>query len=177
VHELLDACVALNLLATRQLDAISRAIDVTFVMAQEAALESLYLEDLVDGVIERAVVDLQPHVSEGTLELWRIAGDLELETFVALAAQVDQGEAASLTLAMRRQLRFATDDRKARRVSRELGLINPDTTTAILRRYVDAAELSPKQVSMLLGAVERRASFRPSRRDPDEFQWWHEHSR
>lgn len=168
---LLDACVALNLEATGELDAIANALGLTFAMATKAAEETLYLIDVTDGESSRTQVDLDPHIQKGTLEILQLDPGHETSTFVSLAARVDDGEAQSLSLTLHRNLPLATDDRLAIKVARDLGLAEPTGTTALLKQYAESAGLESHEISPMLVTVERRASFRPPRGSPD-LPWW-----
>ncbi|GAB3979522.1 hypothetical protein GCM10029978_075120 [Actinoallomurus acanthiterrae] len=172
----MDACVALNLLATGELDAIAESLGVTFVMADVAAAESLYLIEVVDGATERIQVQLDLHIDKGSLQLFELAGEAELQTFIELASEIDDGEAASLALAIHRDLVIATDDRKAQRVALQRRLPKLESTPSILKRFTAAASLKPEEVRLLLLMVERRSSFRPPRSSPN-FDWWSANTR
>jgi predicted nucleic acid-binding protein len=175
VQVLLDACVALNLEATGEFDAIARALGMTFAMATRAAEEALFLVDAIDGKITRTPIDLDLHVQKGTLEIIQLNPNEETATFVDLASRVDDGEAQSLSLAHHRGLPIATDDRLAIRVSWELGVAEPVATTTLLKQYSNRAGLSPEKITSTLISVERRASFRPPRGSSD-LSWWLSHT-
>ena len=101
---------------------------------------------------------------------------LELESaetalFVALAAEIDDGEAATLAIARERGLDVATDDRKARRVAQRLNLPEPVRTSRLLHDYCSAANLPESEVAEVLRATEQRARFRPPVSDPLH-PWW-----
>jgi hypothetical protein len=175
VRVLLDACVALNLEATGEFDAIADVLGLTFTMPTKAAEETFYLDDLIDGEPCRIQIDLGPHIQKGTLEVVHLAPGDETSTFVSLASRVDDGEAECLALAVHRALPFAADDRLAIRVAGDLGLTPHFRTAQLLRRYTERANLRPHEITLMLQAVERRASFRPPRGSPD-LSWWLNHS-
>ncbi|MFI9847378.1 hypothetical protein ACIHFD_60915 [Nonomuraea sp. NPDC051941] len=175
MHVLLDACVALNLEAAGEFDAIADVLGLTFVMSTKVAEETFYLDDIIDGEPCRIQIDLGPHIRKGTLGVHNLTPGDETATFVRLAGQVDDGEAECLALAVHRALPFATDDRLAIRVAGDLGLTTIFRTAELLRRYADRANLRSHDITLMLGAVERRASFRPPRSSPD-YSWWLGHS-
>jgi predicted nucleic acid-binding protein len=84
---------------------------------------------------------------------------------------VDDGEAATIALAVHRGLQLATDDRKARKLCTGLDIPEPRRTLALLRAYADALTLRPDQLRDLLINIRDRASFQPPRSDPDH-KWW-----
>jgi hypothetical protein len=165
----LDACVLLNLVASGQpLDEFAAAADVRFVVVPQAEREVEWL-DPEDPEDPREAIDLEPSVQRG--ELQRVAlADAELPRFVALARELDDGEAATLAVAEARGFAVATDDRKARRILTTLDPQPPVTSTAAIVRAW-ARERGDAEVRECLRLIQRRASFLPPRNDPDG-GWW-----
>ncbi|MFG1706694.1 hypothetical protein ACFLIM_26245 [Nonomuraea sp. M3C6] len=165
--------MAINLIASQEFDGIAAANDLTFVMVSEAAQEVSALRSTVDG--ERVVVpvSLAEHVRTGRLEITELAHD-ELALFVKYAAEVDDGEAATIAVAAARSMPLATDDKKAHRLCISTGLPQPVRTSALLRAYTERAGRTPKEISRLLRAIDEQASFVPPRVDPEQ-KWWMEH--
>lgn len=166
---LLDACVAINLAATDRLRQIAQATCVTFTLARQAAAEAGYLRDLADGEITLTPIGLSQYDGT-TLEIVSLAQP-EYSLYVDLARTIDDGEAATIAIAVTRSLPLATDDRKARRVCADLHLPEPSRTLGILHSYADAASLPQAQIREILVKVRDRASFQPPRNDPD-LKWW-----
>lgn len=149
---LLDARVAINLAATDRVPALAEALDVTFVLVRQAAGEAGQLDKHTSGPAPR-IVDL---------------GAAEYPLYLELARSVDDGEAATIAVAARRNIRLATDDRKARRLCAGLGVREPERTIALIRSFADAAGLGDAQIRDLLIKIRDRASFLPPRADPDQ---------
>jgi predicted nucleic acid-binding protein len=170
---LLDACVAINLVAAEDLDAIVRILGTGFLMVDQVAAEIGYLRDEIGGQIVQTPIDLRPYLLSGAMHFLSLTEE-ELPQYVRLATMVDDGEAATLAIAESRGLQLATDDRKARRVCVERGLPEPIRSLQLLRSYADAAGLSEQGVQERLVRIRDRASFRPGRMDPD-FKWWSAH--
>ena len=101
---------------------------------------------------------------------WNISDDQA--TFVALAALVDDGEAATGALALHRGCAVATDDRKARRV---FGEFMPDvplvSTLELMKLWADESQIPLDELRAAMDAMRDRASYVPSSRDP-LFEWW-----
>jgi predicted nucleic acid-binding protein len=167
---LLDACVAINLAATGSLNEIAEALQVSFVMARQAEAEVGHLRDFQDGDVVLTPINLGSLTSGKTLELIELRRS-EFVLYLELAAIVDDGEAATIAVAIHRQLEIATDDRKARKLCAERNLTEPVRTASLLRAYADTAGLTKARVRELLTSVRDRASFMPPRSDPD-FRWW-----
>jgi predicted nucleic acid-binding protein len=170
---LLDACVAINLAAAANLDQIADALQVTFVIVAQAASEAGHLRDIVDGTAVLTPINLDQFAGTETLEIRELASS-ELELYLELAAIVDDGEAATIALAIYRRLELATDDRRARRLCTERNLAEPLRTMAVLQAYAAAARLKNDEIRQMLIRVRDRASFLPARSDP-HLKWWNDH--
>jgi predicted nucleic acid-binding protein len=165
---LLDACITINLAATGHAANIAKVLNVSFLMVPQAAKEC--------GEIR---------VENQKLVLWRRTGngnehlvaevvsldDTELVEYVALAQDIDDGEAATVAVARARSLAMATDDRKARRVIKEIGLPTPISTTTLLHKYSTIGNLSHPEVGVILRRVRDRANYIPRHTDPN-YDWW-----
>jgi predicted nucleic acid-binding protein len=167
---LLDACVAINLAATDRLEDIADALQVTFVIAAQAEAEAGHLRDVRDGDPVLTPINLRSLASGRALEIVEL-DPAEFALYLEFAAVVDDGEAATIAIAIRRGPDIATDDRKARRLCTERKLAEPVRTVALPRSYAQAADLGKGQVRELLTRVRDRASFLPPRADPDT-SWW-----
>jgi predicted nucleic acid-binding protein len=172
---LLDACVAINLAAAAGLDQIADALQVTFVVVAQAASEAGYLRDTVEGTTVSTPINLDQFASSETLELRDLAPE-ELELYLELASIVDDGEAATIAVAVHHRIEIATDDRRARRLCAEKGVAEPVRTVALLHAYAETARLKNDEVRQMLIRVRDRASFLPARSDPD-LKWWNDHIR
>jgi predicted nucleic acid-binding protein len=168
-----DACVLLNLAgAGIDLADIARALDLGLVVIEQVAAEVLWIEDVVDGEPVRVPVDLTDQVGRAGVE-WASLENQALEAFVALAAELDDGEAATLAAAQSRRIGVLTDDRKARRVARRMGVAVVGTAE-LLRQFAERQAMTDVEVGELLRRVERRARFTPRRDDPER-AWWSRH--
>lgn len=141
-----------------------------FVVAREVLSETLYVRT-DDANSARARIDLERLVSKGVIQILDLE-DGEVVTFVSAAARVDDGEAATLALAVHRGLPLATDDRAALRlIEIEYPMVHVLSTAGIVRHYCERADLAPSQVEVVLGAIQRYASYVPPLRDPHT-TWW-----
>jgi predicted nucleic acid-binding protein len=172
---LLDACVAINLAAATGIDRIADALQLTFIIAAQAAAEAGYLRDIVKGTVVLTPINLEQYLSSEALEIRELEAT-ELALYLDLALIVDDGEAATIALALQYGIDLATDDRRARRVCQDRRLSEPTRTVALLRSYAEAAQLADDEVRKMLVRVRERASFLPARSDPD-LKWWNEHIR
>jgi len=170
---LLDARVAINLAAVTGIDRIADSLQLKFIIAAQAATEAGYLRDIVKGTVVLTPINLEEYLSSGAVEI-RELDATELALYLELASVVDDGEAATIALAIQCGIDLATDDRRARRVCEDRRLAEPTRTVALLRSYAQAARLADDEVREMLVRVRERASFLPARSDPD-LKWWNEH--
>lgn len=168
---LLDACVAINLMATgRPLTDFVGHGDPLW-LGKRAAAEVMYLEPTEPGG-ERELVSLASAAYEGQITIVELAPS-ELAPFVEFARVVDDGEAEALAVAVVRGAVLATDDRKACRVAYENEIqVAVTSTSAIIRRWASREPRpSADELATTLRAIEQRASFVPPRHDPNR-GWW-----
>lgn len=166
---LLDACVLLNLLAADSLEDVAQVIGSPLLIVEQVAAETLLLEDVVESQLRRTSVNLAKPIANGAILVVNLRA-AELATFVDLARRVDDGEAATLAVAIARELPIATDDRKARRVAINEGLAPPARTSDLLRRWAETTQ-DDNLVRARLRAVQQRARFRPPTSDHNN-EWW-----
>jgi hypothetical protein len=166
---LLDACVALNLIASQvSLAELGDAAGVRFVMTAVAAAETLYLApEEPGGAVE--MISLETLVAADMLHIAELMVE-ELASFVQFARIVDDGEASTLAAAIHRNLPVATDDRRGQRLAQELN-VPVKTTAALMRAWATVGSAEPPAVTEALQAIRRRAHFFPARDDPDH-AWW-----
>ena len=146
---LLDACCAINLLASGAADEILQALphevavarlvferEVLYVRAEDGEVP---VED--EGARPEEVgveLSLRPLADEGLLHVLEPETHEEHATWVDLALQLDDGEAMTGALAIHRNALLATDDRKAIRV---LGQRLPESrilrTSELLKVWAD----------------------------------------
>jgi hypothetical protein len=167
---LLDACVALNLLASGvDLNELAGASDVRLLMTSVVASEMLWL-DPVDPAGPREQFDSGALGARGVVIV--VLRDDESERFVELARSIDDGEASTLAVAIHRRLRVATDDRKALRLAASQSPpVDVVRTTELVKRWAEVSGAGGARVSQVLRSIQIRASYAPSRDDPQR-EWW-----
>lgn len=166
---LVDACVLINLLATDRIADIAARNDAAIVIVREVADEAFFLRP-DNPAAARTPVDLIALCTAGVIEVIDLDDD-ELELFVAYAAVVDDGEAATISVGVLRALPVATNDRGARRlIARENLDLELHDTAAMMRRWADTG-VAVADVAAALAAIERRANFIPRVGDSSS-TWW-----
>jgi hypothetical protein len=155
--------------ATDRLHHVAQELGYTFVLVQQAAAEVGYLRESAGGEVVSTPIDLNRYDSE-SLEIITLTA-AEYPRYVELARIVDDGEAATITVAAARAIPLATDDRKARRLCTDLRVPEPLRTLNILHSYADATHLPHTELRDILIRIRDRASYQPPRSDPDR-KWW-----
>lgn len=170
---LLDACVTISLVAADPVHQIARSVGFRCVITRQAANEVGHLRDTTEGETRVTPVDLADHVQADAFEIVDVAPD-EIPLYVELARLVGDGEESTIAVAIKRGMPLATDDRKARRLCAERGLVLPIGTVTLIKRYCEAQALDHVHVLRLIQRITSRASFQVPRGDPD-LKWWNDH--
>ena len=171
---ILDACCLLNLYASRQIEAILRAIPPRFAAAEAAAAEVLYVQCGGSGqdANKQEHVDLQPLIRAGLLDILSLDTQSEIASFIRFAGELDDGEAMTCALAVHREADVATDDRKAIRVLNSVAPhVRIHTTVGLLKWWAETEQPSERILKRVLTDVQERANFVPGRHDPMQ-PWW-----
>jgi predicted nucleic acid-binding protein len=166
-----DACVLINLVASERLDEIAQANDVVFGLARLAANESLYTERPGDDGVEKVPIDIDALEATGHVRVLEFEPE-EPETFLRMAAGLDDGEAATFAVASHRRLPVATDDRRALRYIHDEELdIEVLRTSTLVQRWAERSNPPPDEVREALRRIRDNASFEPGASDPNQ-EWW-----
>lgn len=175
---LLDACCAINLLASGEARAIISALEGVDVAVASLVAEQEVLkvapppkEDATDEHSDeertQTTLTLDPLVDEGLIIELSPEGEQEETTYVDLALQLDDGEAMTGSLAIHRGGSVATDDRKAIRV---LGAQSPAPkirrTSWLVRTWAESTDIDQERLRSALRNIEQRGSFFPPSDDP-----------
>jgi predicted nucleic acid-binding protein len=165
-----DACVLINLLASGRFEEIAGGCGLRFAIASVAAREALYLRHPETG--ERELIDLQPAIKRGILQILDVESEGEKLRYIEFALDLDDGEAESVAIAESRGLGLATDDKKARRIITGRGLkIELWSTCGLLRQWQAKSSIPDSEMALVLENISSRAKYRPKPGEPD-FQWW-----
>lgn len=165
---ILDSCVLINLFASGKQDSVLSLPDWTFAVCQQVEEEcrNLRLEDeqKADHV---SLVDL---MEAGQIRRWELESQLEFETFLRFALIVDEGEAATIALAVSRGGVVATDDKKAISLLKGEG-IGHLSTLQLIKQWSVEQEVSNEALEEVKERLERLGRYRPGSHDP-LFDWW-----
>lgn len=170
---ILNACVLLNLIATGIIQDILKVIAQNVVICILVKGESLYLRK--EDINENEPIEIDNLINQSVLQICDLENIDEQNLFVNLAAELDDGEAMSMAIALSRNWHLATDDKKARRIFTENAKDNNllISTTDLIKEWAEIENIDDLIIKSILLKVERKASFRPPKSDIN-LQWWND---
>ncbi len=171
---ILDACGALNLYASGRFVPILTTLRHEWYLPAAVERESQKYRQPDPSDAEKLIVlplDLAPAIDGGVLIRCDCECDAETELYVELAARIgDDGESMGLAIAKCRGWSVLTDDKKARRIAKELGVVVMGTPE-VMKQWSEIIKPSAAELLLVLKAIERFANYRPGR-GAENFDWW-----
>jgi predicted nucleic acid-binding protein len=165
---ILDAYTLINLPACRQMESIVGSI-LGQVMIAEQVYDECRLDPFVpdDEIVERT--DLARLIEHRSLTVVTSFTNDELNAFAGFAIRLDDGEAATLALAVHRGWTVVTDDRAA---IRELAGHAPLLSTLdLIRTWADTHGITRDVLAVTLADLRVRGRYVPSASHPLR-SWW-----
>ena len=104
------------------------------------------------------------------IRVLELVSEFEFEQFLALALRLDDGEAATLSLAASRNGTLITDDRKALSIADELS-VPTLTTPDVLHSWAKSLQLAEREICIALENIQLRARYEPGKRHRLS-AWW-----
>ncbi|MGD9892623.1 MAG: hypothetical protein AB7R89_21955 [Dehalococcoidia bacterium] len=171
---LLDACSLINLCASGQVLRILGEMPMDFGVAEGVTREALFVLPHVGGNEPGPPepIDLPSLVVRGLIAMHSIDTAEEATTYVAFAAELDDGEAMTCAIAFHRTFTVVTDDRKAIRVLHWLApQVTVVSTLDIVRLWSARAGVDSTELRRMLTDIRDRARFVPRLDNPNR-PWW-----
>jgi predicted nucleic acid-binding protein len=168
---ILDACTLINLHACRQMESIVDSIPGPVMIARQV-YEECRLDPFEpdDEIVERT--DLIKLIERGSLTVVTSLTSAELNAFADFAIKLDDGESATLALAVHRGWTVVTDDRAA---IRELGGQAPLLSTLdLVKTWSDTLDITRDVLAVTLADLRVRGRYVPSKSHPLR-PWWDQH--
>ena len=148
-----------------------RAIGAQVVLVEQVAAEALYVLRPVEGALAHSPIDITPEIQSGLIIRTTLV-EAELAAFVRYATDLDDGEAATIALAIHRAGRIATDDRAAiNYIERNRLALAAVRTSDLIRHWMDISDVPRAEVAVVLAEIRDCGRFMPNESDPN-FQWW-----
>ena len=170
---LLDACCLINLYATNRCREILEAAPYTFAAARNAIDEADYLITVAsDGSCEKQPIDWTPLLAANVLSIVELEGSAEDVLFVDLSVRLDDGEAATLAIAIHRGYGVVTDEKKASHLLREEvpGCLIGGTLD-LMKEWEDTTQPQASDLSEALRNIRDLAHYRPPL-SHELYGWW-----
>jgi predicted nucleic acid-binding protein len=167
---LVDTCTLINLEASGESELLLTTLSATCLLCDAVSRESLFLRaNQRDQPPQK--IDLASFFQRGLLSTCQAESPEEEALYVALAAELDDGEALSLAISSVRGFGLATDDRKARRIAAEIGSV-PLFSTAEIIHAVES--VGKAKIAEMIRRIEFRGRFTPHPSMPLS-DWWNRH--
>jgi predicted nucleic acid-binding protein len=174
-ERIIDCCSLINLYTGWNGLSELRAFGKTWYVGESVLSEAQYTRDFnPNGNPLTVNLDLASLVDAGVLQRARAETEEEIEWYVRLATDLDDGEAQALAIAKTRGYVLLTDDAKATRLAATPDLmVKTVSTPAILREWVTLDTAHRARLPDILKRVSSLVRFRPRRADPD-YSWWND---
>ena len=172
--EIIDACAVLNLHASGFFESILRSRPDSCCVVEQVKNESLFIRKPSDSITgyEYEPITLDQYFQNDLLKLVKLENNTEQELFVNLAATVDDGEAATIAVAISHNMRVVTDDKKAVRViKQEAPRLVCLSTLDVVKAWSEARAIEPSQIKTALENIIVHANYVPNSKH-HLFEWW-----
>jgi predicted nucleic acid-binding protein len=167
---LIDTCTLINLHASGEPELLLKGLSNWCMVCDAVSRESIFLRAEQKDLTPQSI-DLAPLFQAKILQACQADTPDEEALYVSLAAELDDGEALSLAISSVRGFGLATDDRKARRLAKEIGSVPLFSTAEILQSI---NSFSNETVREMIRRIEFRARFMPHPTMPLS-TWWSTH--
>ncbi len=171
---IIDCCSLINLYTGWRGLSELRALSGTWYVG-DAVLdqEAQYTRDRdADGRVITVALDLRQAEESGAIRRATLHTSAEIDLYVDLSQELDDGEAQAIAIAKIRGLTLLTDDAKARRLAHSAGLrVSTVSTARVLQTWAAQEPSHQLQIREVLQRIVTLARFRPRHDDPG-FDWW-----
>jgi hypothetical protein len=165
----IDSCCTLNLLATGCPVVILDATELRLFDTPQASSETMYLwtaPDL-DGERTKEAVSTVALREGGYLQTHPLDSDALVDAFVVAAGRIEDSDASCIALAGVLDLPLVTDDRKERRIAREMfPTIELISTLDLLHQASQRLPWNRADLAEVALNLRWRGNFAPPRHDP-----------
>lgn len=165
----IDACCTLNLLATGRDVAIVQALELRMFDTPQVSGEAMYLWTAPDADGERIKESTSTATLRegGYLETHSLDSDALVDAFVIAAGLINDADASCIALAGVLGLPLISDDRKERRIARDMfPNIELISTLELLQHASQRLSWSSAELAAVALNLRWRGNFAPPRQDP-----------
>jgi predicted nucleic acid-binding protein len=165
----IDACCTLNLLATGREVAIVRGLELRLFDTPQISGEAMYLwtHPDSDGERTRESTSTAALREGGHLETLPLDTDTLVDAFVAAAGRIKDADASCIALAGVMGLPLVSDDRKERRIARDMfPKIELISTLDLLKQASQRLAWSGEELTEIAQNLRWRGNFAVPKQDP-----------
>lgn len=173
-ESIIDCCSLINLYTGwRGLNELRSLPGTWYVGDTVLDQEAQYTRDQdAEGKIITVALDLRQAEVSGAILRATLDTPAEIDLYVDLSQELDDGEAQAMAIAKARGFTLLTDDAKARKLAQsvELGVSTVSTAT-VLRAWAAQDPSHALRIREVVQRISLLARFRPRQDDP-ESNWW-----
>ncbi|QYX32021.1 hypothetical protein [Sphaerospermopsis torques-reginae] len=171
-HIILDACCVLNLFASGQFLAILKSLPAEIVLTTVVQERELKTLQKLQEEENDAVLEFEAAIQQGLLKVVDFESEAEEESFVNYAVVLDDGEAATLAIAVHREWAVATDDNKAIKFFKQnFPNLQILSTPEIIKYWSEAENSDSAMLSNVLNMIKIKGRYVPPKNSP-LYNWW-----
>lgn len=174
---ILDACCVISLYGSGRIGEVLASLGVsvaitTYVHENEIlGIQGLPNADDVAGQ-QGTWIDLQPLINDNLLALTSPLSEDEETAYVNFAAFLDDGEAITSAIAVKRNWAIAIDDRRSINfLKRAVPTLPIISTLELIKHWVETTNLPAHEVKAALSNIRIRARYKPGSSHP-LYAWW-----
>lgn len=171
---IIDACSLINFYASTFLDSIFKNLPLNFYIVEQVTNESMFIRkpDESERGFDYEAINLDQYFKSDLLKVVHLEAESEKNLFINLADQLDDGEAATLAIAISRKMQVITDDKKAIRILRQdFPVVNYLTTLDIIKQWSTRNLCETQEIKKALLNIMIHANYFPPRKH-HLFDWW-----
>ena len=169
-----DACSLINFYASGFFESILSSFKTQSCIVEQVKKESLFVRKPTGSPSKYNYepIDLDSHIQSDQLKLVKLETEIEMSIFVRLAERLDDGEAATIALAIEREMDIVTDDKKAIQILKdEEPNIESLTTLDVLKTWSESSSMNKEYIKLALENIRICANYQPNK-NHHLFQWW-----
>lgn len=168
-----DACCLINFYASGFFESILSSFKTQSCIVEQVKGESLFVRKPTGSPLkyEYEPIELVSYIRNDQLKLINLETEIEMELFVRLAERLDDGEAATIALAIEREMDVVTDDKKAIQILKEEAPnIEIQTTLDIIKTWWQSTSRDKEDIQLAIENIRICANYQPSK-SHHLFQW------
>ncbi len=168
-----DACCLINFYASGFFQSILSSFKTQSCLVEQVNEESLFIRKPTGSPpkYEYEPIELDSYIQNDRLKLVKLETEIEMGLFVRLAEHLDDGEAATIAVAIEREMDVVTDDKKAIQILKgEAPNIKIQTTLDIIKTWWQSTSRDKEDIRLVIENIQICASYQPNK-NHHLFRW------